>query len=68
MCTRADLTQLSLTEQTQQVQYLRDSIAAAGNLPLTPELQTELKWRLANPSEATFTWDEVQRRATAQCT
>ena len=64
MSTLADLTQLSVQERLQLVQDLWDSIAAdSADLALTQEQRTELKWRLDNPSAATYSWEEVAARA-----
>jgi len=61
-----EIAKLPVNQRIDLVEEIWDSIAIdTNNSPLSPAQRDELKWRVANPSETTYSWEEVQSRARA---
>lgn len=57
---------LPVSKRIEIVEQIWDSIAAeSGVLPLSPAQRDELAWRVANPSETTYSIEQVVERARA---
>jgi len=61
-----EIKQLPVSQRLKLVEDVWDSIAdESAKAPLTQAQRDELEWRIAHPSESTFTFEEVQSRARA---